>query len=84
MKGAAGVEDKLVDGKTPVGHRGGEPVGGAADVDIAKDSGTMEEGAVVGVGRVELVDAVEERWFGVREDLLQVDQLVCRPSFRPV
>lgn len=68
----ASVEDQLVSRDACVAAGGSHVVGWAVDDEVAEERLALPESAVVGFGRVELVQAVEEVLLGVREQLLQV------------
>ena len=77
MKLGAGIEDELVSRDTHVAHRASHVIRRAGDDEVAEERLALPEGAVEGIGRVELVESVEEALLGVGEELLQVHLCPC-------
>lgn len=63
----ASVEDELVGRQAGIGTRTGHVVCWAADDEVAEELLALKEGAVVGVQRVELIQAIEEILSSVRK-----------------
>ena len=72
MSLVAGVEDQLVCRNAGVATGGCHVVGWTIDDEVAEERLASPESAVVGFGRIELVQAIEEVLLGVGEQLLEV------------